>query len=61
MMYISARSVQLRTDGSSSLKASITHIWGPKALDNLVPLDLAFEIETERAAILKKRGFQPNT
>ncbi|KIJ49650.1 hypothetical protein M422DRAFT_160918, partial [Sphaerobolus stellatus SS14] len=50
-----SRSVQIRTDGKGSIKSSVTSLWGPKALDNLVPLDLELDIDTERASILKKR------
>jgi DNA mismatch repair protein PMS2 len=47
--------VQLRTDGSPSIKASVLAIWGPKAMDNIVELDLNFEIEPEKS-VLRRLG-----
>ena len=48
---ISRKTVSLRTDGTPSLKASVSALWGPKALDNIVGLDLGFEVETEKAVL----------
>ena len=47
----SRKTVSLRTDGTPSLKASVSALWGPKALDNIVGLDLGFEVETEKAVL----------
>lgn len=49
------KSVQLRTDGTPTIRASVSAIWGPKALDNLVELDLQFVVETE-ASVLRRLG-----
>ena len=49
------KTVQLRTDGTPSTRASVSAIWGPKALDNLVDLDLRFVVEVE-AAVLRRLG-----
>ena len=48
------KTVQLRTDGSS-MKSAVTSIWGPKSLDNIVDLDLSFEVETEKS-VLRRLG-----
>ncbi|CDO74646.1 hypothetical protein BN946_scf184944.g5 [Trametes cinnabarina] len=47
--------VQLRTDGVPSVRASVSAIWGPKALESLVDLDLSFTVEVE-AAVLRRLG-----
>lgn len=47
----SRKSVSLRTDGSPSLKASVSALWGPKALDDIVGLNISFEVETEKAVL----------
>jgi DNA mismatch repair protein PMS2 len=39
---------QLVTHGTPSMKESVTALWGPKALDNIVDLDLEIEVEKER-------------
>ncbi|TBU55040.1 DNA mismatch repair protein MutL [Dichomitus squalens] len=50
-----SKSVQVRTDGTPSTRASVSAIWGPKALEHLVDLDLAFPVEPE-AAVLRRLG-----
>lgn len=47
----SRKTVSLRTDGVPSLKASVSTLWGPKALDDIVVLNLDFEVETEKAVL----------
>jgi hypothetical protein len=47
----SRKTVSLRTDGTPSLKASVSALWGPKALDGIVSLDLEFEVETEKTVL----------
>ena len=37
--------------GIPSLRASVTALWGPKALNNVVDIDLSFEVEKERNAL----------
>ncbi|OJT04390.1 Mismatch repair endonuclease PMS2 [Trametes pubescens] len=49
------KSSQLRTDGTPSTRASVSAIWSPKALDNLVDLELDFNVEVE-AAVLRRLG-----
>ncbi|OJA10923.1 hypothetical protein AZE42_03052 [Rhizopogon vesiculosus] len=45
------KTVQLKTDGTPSVKASATALWGTKALDNVVDLDLSFDVQTEKAVL----------
>ncbi|RDX43321.1 DNA mismatch repair protein MutL [Lentinus brumalis] len=49
------KTVQLRTDGTPSTRASVSAVWGPKTLENLVELDLCFAVEVE-AAVLRRLG-----
>ncbi|KAG9003131.1 hypothetical protein FRB93_011210 [Tulasnella sp. JGI-2019a] len=49
------RTVQFRTDGSASVRSSVSALWGPKQLDPLVPLDLTLEVQREKAS-LKRIG-----
>ena len=44
-------SVQIKTMGIPSPRASVTALWGPKALDNVVDIDLKFEVEKDRATL----------
>lgn len=43
------KSVQLQTSGTPSIKAAVTALWGSKALDNVIEMDLAFELEVEKS------------
>lgn len=45
------KTVQLKTDGSPSIKASVTALWGSKGLDNVVDLDLSFDVLTEKTVL----------
>lgn len=47
----SRKTIALRTDGVPSLKASVSTLWGPKALNDIVELNLDFEVETEKAVL----------
>lgn len=47
----SRKTVQLKTDGTPSVKASVTALWGTKALDNVVDLDLSFDVQTEKTVL----------
>ena len=49
------KSVQMRTDGTASLRAAVGALWGPKALEGVVELELEFGVETEKA-VLRRRG-----
>ena len=37
--------------GIPSPRASVTALWGPKALSNVVDIDLSFEVEKERNSL----------
>ncbi|KAJ7758016.1 histidine kinase-like ATPase [Mycena metata] len=43
-----AKSVQIRTPGTPLLRESVSALWGPKALDNTVPLALRFPVERDK-------------
>lgn len=45
------KSVQLQTPGKPSPKAAVTALWGPAALDNVVDLDISFEVEVEKSVV----------
>ncbi|EIW78023.1 DNA mismatch repair protein MutL [Coniophora puteana RWD-64-598 SS2] len=49
------KAVQLRTDGVPSIKSSATALWGSRALDNVVDLELEFEVETEKAVLRRQK------
>ncbi|KAM5530133.1 hypothetical protein V8D89_016211 [Ganoderma adspersum] len=49
------KTVQIRTDGTPTTRASVAAIWGPKALEHLVDLDLAFAVEVD-AALRRRLG-----
>ncbi|OBZ74664.1 Mismatch repair endonuclease PMS2 [Grifola frondosa] len=51
------KTVQLRTDGTPLTRSSASAIWGPKALENVVVLDLCFDVETERS-VLRRQGIK---
>lgn len=40
----------IATQGAPSIRCSVTALWGPKALDNVVDLDLDLEVEKERGS-----------
>ncbi|KAG8891888.1 hypothetical protein FRC01_014464, partial [Tulasnella sp. 417] len=45
----------LQTDGSRSLKSSVSSLWGPKQVESLIPLDLRCVVQTDKAT-LKRQG-----
>ncbi|TCD62462.1 hypothetical protein EIP91_006832 [Steccherinum ochraceum] len=49
------KTVQLRTDGTPSSRSSLSALWGPKALENIVDLDLEFDVEAEKS-VLRRQG-----
>jgi hypothetical protein len=49
------KTTQLRTDGATSVRASVGALWGPKQLDNLVDLDLPFEVVPEKSVLRRRR------
>ncbi|KAI6131694.1 histidine kinase-like ATPase [Pisolithus croceorrhizus] len=46
--------VQLKTDGTPSLRASAIALWGTRALDNVTDLDLSFDVETEKTVLRRQ-------
>ncbi|KAF8968485.1 histidine kinase-like ATPase, partial [Flammula alnicola] len=50
------KSVQIKTLGSPSSRASVTALWGPKSLDNIVDMDLTFEVEREKVALKRLKN-----
>lgn len=49
--------MQFRTLGSTSCRDSVTALWGMKALDNVVDMDLMFEVERERSNLKRLQKF----
>ncbi|KAJ6550886.1 DNA mismatch repair protein [Mycena vulgaris] len=45
------KSIQIRTPGTPALRESVSALWGPKALDNIVDLDLNFAVERDKVAV----------
>lgn len=43
------KTVQLQTPGTSSRRAALTALWGSKALDNVVDLNISFHIDVEKS------------
>ena len=39
----------LSTDGRGALRSSVTAVWGPKALEGVVDLDLELDVEIDKA------------
>ncbi|KAF8196979.1 DNA mismatch repair protein [Pholiota molesta] len=52
------KSVQIQTLGSPSGRDSVMALWGTKALDNIVDIDLSFEVEREKIALKRLQGQQ---
>ncbi|KZT30069.1 DNA mismatch repair protein MutL [Neolentinus lepideus HHB14362 ss-1] len=48
------KTIQLRTDGTPSTKASVSALWGPKSLEHLTDLDLCFSVETEKSVLQRR-------
>jgi hypothetical protein len=48
------KTTQLRTDGATSVRASVGALWGPKQLENLVGLNLSFKVVPEKV-VLRRR------
>ncbi|EIN06510.1 DNA mismatch repair protein MutL [Punctularia strigosozonata HHB-11173 SS5] len=44
------KSVQIQTTGAPSTRASISALWGPKALENLVDLDIQLDVTIDKVA-----------
>ncbi|KAF7416356.1 hypothetical protein PC9H_002621 [Pleurotus ostreatus] len=54
------KSVQLRTNAASSVRAAVTALWGNKALDNIVDLDLSLDVERDKHATKRLAALQPD-
>jgi hypothetical protein len=56
MIFIAplAANCTAQTDGRPPVKASVTALWGTKALDNVVDVDLSFDVQTEKAVLTRK-------
>lgn len=51
----SRKTIQFKSGGTSSIRASVLALWGSKALENIVDLDLSFVVETEKS-VLRRQG-----
>ncbi|KAF9244456.1 DNA mismatch repair protein MutL [Melanogaster broomeanus] len=47
--------IQFKTDGTPSVRASVLALWGSKAFENIVELDLSFDVETEKS-VQRRQG-----
>jgi DNA mismatch repair protein PMS2 len=56
-VIISQKSVQLQTAGASSTRASVSALWGPKALEQVVDLELQFDVEREKISARRLKRF----
>ncbi|KAL4066549.1 DNA mismatch repair protein MutL [Scleroderma citrinum] len=54
------KSVLLKTDGTPSLRSSVTALWGTRALDNIVNLDLSFDVEPDKVAVRRQSQGNPD-
>ncbi|KAJ2917265.1 hypothetical protein MD484_g3137, partial [Candolleomyces efflorescens] len=45
------KSMQIQTQGAPSMRTSVTALWGAKALENVVDLNVAFEVGVEKSVI----------
>jgi hypothetical protein len=52
------KTVQLRTTGGAGTRAAVSALWGPKALDPLVDLDLSFIVAEDKTAAKRLRAAQ---
>lgn len=51
------RNTVLATDGRGALKSSISAVWGPKALEGVVELDLELDVEVDKA-MARREGLE---
>ncbi|KAK2464851.1 hypothetical protein APHAL10511_003150 [Amanita phalloides] len=49
------KAVQIKTNGVPSFKVSLTALWGPKAIENTVELDLNCRVQQEKSALKRIR------
>ncbi|KAH9961814.1 hypothetical protein BC827DRAFT_1202133 [Russula dissimulans] len=50
------KTTQLRTDGATSVRASVGALWGPKQLEHLVDLDVSFDVMPEKSVLRRREG-----
>ncbi|TFK22541.1 DNA mismatch repair protein MutL [Coprinopsis marcescibilis] len=50
------RSIQLQTKGNPSVKDAVSSLWGPKAIENLVDLNVSFEIAPEKSVLKRLKS-----
>ncbi|KJA16758.1 hypothetical protein HYPSUDRAFT_147287 [Hypholoma sublateritium FD-334 SS-4] len=57
------KSTPIRTLGLPSCRESVTALWGPKSLDNIVDVDITFEVEREKVVLkrLQNQELEPFT
>lgn len=49
------RNAVIVTDGRGSLRSSVISVWGPKALENVLDLELEMEVGVDRT-MAKREG-----
>jgi DNA mismatch repair protein PMS2 len=54
------KTVQIRTDGTPSMSATVSALWGPKAMVNIVDLNLKFNVETSKTALKRLGNLEDN-
>ncbi|KAG6819371.1 hypothetical protein H0H93_012454 [Arthromyces matolae] len=52
----SQKTVQLHTSGASNSRALVAELWGSKALEHIVDLDLKFEVERDKTSLKRISG-----
>ncbi len=47
LIDFSKRTILLATDGRGSLRTSVSSVWGPKALDGVLDVDLELDVQVD--------------
>ncbi|TDL18204.1 DNA mismatch repair protein MutL [Rickenella mellea] len=55
------KTLQIRTDGTATVRASISSLWGPKQLENLVELDLHLDVSPEKTTLKRLQSVDTDT
>jgi hypothetical protein len=50
------KTVQFQVSGSGGIAGSIISLWGPKAAENIVPLNLTMTVQPESGQLKRNRG-----
>lgn len=58
--FFRRKSVLLKTDGTPSLRSSATALWGTRALDSVIQLDLSFGVEPDKVAVRRQSQGNPD-